>query len=92
MKNTYIYLCNGSQSSKKFHDKLLNRIHKITASLDPKKRYKSKDLYGKKSWKMLSVAERSLVESCMCNFAINQLAMLDFVGTSSNNFALFKLA
>lgn len=92
MNNSYIELCNGGLASKEIHDKVLNKVHKVTASLDPEKIYRLKDLYGEKSWEKLSVDERCVAENCMRHFAISQEVSMDYIGTSRSNFALYQLA
>lgn len=92
MKNKIIELSNGCMVSKHMHSKILERANKVATSLDPYIHYKTKDLIGKKKWKRLSLAERCDAEGCMVDMAIQQEVMLDYIGNTRKNFALFKAA
>lgn len=92
MNKSYIELNTGGTASKRIYSKVFKRANKVAASLDPQRNYRIKDLFGKKVWKRLSLADRCDAEKCMVDFTVNQEVMFDYIGTSRSNFALFKPA
>lgn len=92
MTKSYQKLLADNVALNALRDKVLNRVHQVTSSLNAQKIYKLKDLYGKKRWEKLSAAERYIAEGCLCDFVHTKNVMLKYVGTSCNNHALFKPA